>query len=343
MVDRTEKMVINEETGGVKATKKARFGLIPYRALWALAEHYAVGSEKYTKEFPIHDCDACSKLVKSCTCVKDKRISEWLSATPTGCTQHMACASNAIKSATQTPSEQPVTLSGSPLSGDCAGPAMTGSLRPRTQDTLSASEEMQKSGTQKIAIESGHIPRSIPSCPELSKQGHLDSEKAHSPNTDLLSMMKTGCLMSKAVFVLSAEGRALQGCGSTLTTTMIQEKFEAFCAQIATKRWGCFEMMRTFSKGHQSTCALAAAKIGPNSITIPGDYNWTQGYDWHLSFDALQRHFALWMMGEKNDPETGSHHMICVAWHAFALFIFETFGLGKDDRGPLRIEDESDG
>ena len=34
-------------TGGQKGTKLARFSLVPPDALWALAEHYGKGSQKY--------------------------------------------------------------------------------------------------------------------------------------------------------------------------------------------------------------------------------------------------------------------------------------------------------
>lgn len=61
------------------------------------------------------------------------------------------------------------------------------------------------------------------------------------------------------------------------------------------------------------------------------DNNWLKGYDWSLSYDALERHLQLWRSGERDDPETGSHHLICVAWHACAMFIFQVRGLGTDN------------
>jgi len=59
--------------------------------------------------------------------------------------------------------------------------------------------------------------------------------------------------------------------------------------------------------------------------------NWEKGYAWSLTVDALQRHLNQWLRGESRDKETGSHHLIAVAWHAFALFTFELRGLGSDD------------
>lgn len=61
------------------------------------------------------------------------------------------------------------------------------------------------------------------------------------------------------------------------------------------------------------------------------DRNWEKGYRWSLSVGALRRHLSAWLGGESIDPETGSNHLIAVAWHAIALFVFELRGLGTDD------------
>lgn len=65
------------------------------------------------------------------------------------------------------------------------------------------------------------------------------------------------------------------------------------------------------------------------------DRNWEKGYDWSLSFDALFRHAYQFWGGQSVDPETGVHHLAAVAWHAFALMLFEDEGLGTDDRSAL--------
>lgn len=62
------------------------------------------------------------------------------------------------------------------------------------------------------------------------------------------------------------------------------------------------------------------------------EHNWMKGYKWGLSIAALERHLTLWKMGESYDAETDTHHLIAVAWHAFALFTFELRNLGTDDR-----------
>jgi hypothetical protein len=52
------------------------------------------------------------------------------------------------------------------------------------------------------------------------------------------------------------------------------------------------------------------------------DDNWRKGYDWRWSLDSLHRHLASFEAGEDIDPETGSPHIIAVAWHAFTLTEF---------------------
>lgn len=67
------------------------------------------------------------------------------------------------------------------------------------------------------------------------------------------------------------------------------------------------------------------------------DKNWERGYKWSLSVDALERHLAQWKLGENKDAETGSNHLIAVAWHAIALFVFGKRGLGTDDVRPKPV------
>jgi hypothetical protein len=60
--------------------------------------------------------------------------------------------------------------------------------------------------------------------------------------------------------------------------------------------------------------------------------NWERGMSWMACAASLRRHYNAWMLGEDYDPETGSHHMIGVAWNAIALFVYFVRGIGADDR-----------
>lgn len=47
--------------------------------------------------------------------------------------------------------------------------------------------------------------------------------------------------------------------------------------------------------------------------------NWRRGYDWSLCYSAAYRHLTQALGGEDIDPETGSKHLIAVAWHCMTL------------------------
>ncbi|WP_280465801.1 dATP/dGTP diphosphohydrolase domain-containing protein [Nocardia brasiliensis] len=57
-------------------------------------------------------------------------------------------------------------------------------------------------------------------------------------------------------------------------------------------------------------------------IIHDGAENWRLGYDWRLSFASLNRHLGHYRDGEHIDADTGSPHLIAVAWHAFTLLEF---------------------
>ncbi|APQ42191.1 hypothetical protein PBI_MRMAGOO_88 [Mycobacterium phage MrMagoo] len=62
------------------------------------------------------------------------------------------------------------------------------------------------------------------------------------------------------------------------------------------------------------------------------DRNWEKGYEWGKSYAALCRHLTQFWAGEDIDPETGSKHIIAVAWHAFVLATFMDRFPEFDDR-----------
>ena len=62
------------------------------------------------------------------------------------------------------------------------------------------------------------------------------------------------------------------------------------------------------------------------------DRNYERGYDWSLSYAAAQRHLNQFWAGEDIDEETGTPHVICAAWHCFALALFTDKHPDLDDR-----------
>lgn len=61
-------------------------------------------------------------------------------------------------------------------------------------------------------------------------------------------------------------------------------------------------------------------------------HNFRKGYDWSLSYDAMQRHANAFWGGETYDPESGLNHMAHVAWHGLALVSFTNEHPDLDDR-----------
>jgi hypothetical protein len=68
------------------------------------------------------------------------------------------------------------------------------------------------------------------------------------------------------------------------------------------------------------------------------DRNWERGYEWSKSFGAMMRHAWAFWRGEDCDPETGSHHMAAVVFHALALIEFGRTQRAFDDRATYEPE-----
>lgn len=62
------------------------------------------------------------------------------------------------------------------------------------------------------------------------------------------------------------------------------------------------------------------------------DSNWRRGYDWSLSYAAMQRHATQFWGGETVDEETGCRHLAAVVFHALSLMTFEEEHPELDDR-----------
>lgn len=63
------------------------------------------------------------------------------------------------------------------------------------------------------------------------------------------------------------------------------------------------------------------------------DRNWEKGIKYSRIFAAMMRHAWAFWRGEEIDEESGAHHMVAVAWCAFALFHYWNRKQGElDDR-----------
>lgn len=69
------------------------------------------------------------------------------------------------------------------------------------------------------------------------------------------------------------------------------------------------------------------------------DDNWWKGLKWRKDvYGCITRHIAKWLRGEKNDDESGLHHLAHAAWNCFALMEYERNRIGTDDRNPYGFD-----
>ena len=74
------------------------------------------------------------------------------------------------------------------------------------------------------------------------------------------------------------------------------------------------------------------AKLYGKGAAKYAERNWELGYDYSLSYDALQRHATAWWGGEDADPEMGTSHLASVIFHAMALMQFQEQHPEMDNR-----------
>lgn len=72
-------------------------------------------------------------------------------------------------------------------------------------------------------------------------------------------------------------------------------------------------------------------KVGTFGATKYTPRNWEKGMDWSRCWNSMMRHLWAWQRGERNDPESGLHHLAHAAWNVFALMVYDMRGIGKDD------------
>lgn len=154
-------------------------------------------------------------------------------------------------------------------------------------------------------------------------------------NSALPRWMRSGSSKNKMAVPSATTDPMEDGSISIMTTR--QGNFEDSSAVGVTRVLDAFGTIQKVLSAHQNTCAakkILFLRSTNGGILLSGDRNWEKGYAWSKSVDALERHLNQFKMGEWADPETGSAHIIAVAWHAFALFVYKVRGLGTNDIHP---------
>lgn len=79
---------------------------------------------------------------------------------------------------------------------------------------------------------------------------------------------------------------------------------------------------------------IETARVAGYGANKYAPFNYLKGYDYSLSFNAMQRHALLFWAGEDRDEESGLYHPAMAAWHGMTLTSFLLRNVGNDDRPP---------
>jgi len=84
--------------------------------------------------------------------------------------------------------------------------------------------------------------------------------------------------------------------------------------------------------GIDPAALLTLAEVSGMGSRKYSAFNYLKGYDWSLSFNAMQRHALAFWAGQDNDDESSLPHIAHAAWHCLALLAFLQRDIGTDDR-----------
>ncbi|WP_074133252.1 dATP/dGTP diphosphohydrolase domain-containing protein [Mycolicibacterium houstonense] len=85
--------------------------------------------------------------------------------------------------------------------------------------------------------------------------------------------------------------------------------------------WPRVDSIYRFDRIPAEPLRLLAHHYGVGARKYSAD-NWQKGYDWRLTYAALNRHLWQHQSGQFIDEETGSPHLVAVVWHAITLLWF---------------------
>lgn len=326
-----ETKVVNADTGAVKGQKLARFDLIPPIALWAVAERFGAGAEKYTIDTPVSLLEAKQKLVLLCSCQNNI---DQLNVTPKDDTLQKDFVSTVTINNTLQPKEQNVTQTELNTVKDYAELATIDGLRNKTLIMRLIRNLFKKLGLTKIDSIKTNSTENTKNNHETKNEeqkiiesGFLQDSILHTKTTP----------QSPSANVVESKTKTSEE-DLTLTTTIKQASSEASFVDDAIRESDSWETIQKELKKHSATCKaqthLDLRKTSTGSIVIhtEGARNWELGYEWSLNFAALNRHLWAFWGGEDIDEETGAPHLDAVIWHAMVLRTFMETHPEMDDR-----------
>lgn len=63
----------------------------------------------------------------------------------------------------------------------------------------------------------------------------------------------------------------------------------------------------------------------------PGNWRKDRGMAWSRPYGALWRHILAWQGGERDDKESGVHHLAHAIWNLITLMLYDLWGWKEKD------------
>jgi hypothetical protein len=287
---------------------KPRIDLLPVQPLLDTAKIFAFGAAKYTKTV---DLDNNSAL-------------QYLKGELLKCETVMTVLANTMQKE------------------DVEG-VMKKTFENLIQNTLSAKGRTLVDGEQIIPNVLRRRGKSV--WPAQNSESETLTLKSES-NCAIKDLQKSQliCYYNSNQIAAQSAKEILMSAPSTLIIHTRQNLQEAIFVVGATTDWECLATLLLALKKHFNTSlthqlrTLSIGKGDPISLTISGERNWEQGFQWSRTYAALQRHLMAWWAGENTDDESGQSHLAHAMCNLMFLMEFENTHGERDDR-PIRKPD----
>ena len=206
---------------------------------------------------------------------------------------------------------------------ECVDPAMTNTLKRRTQNTKEGNNKTIENGIVITIQGCENVKRNDLKTQNLKKETDKQKYDIDLIKEDLPDNQQHYFLRDKKINARSAQ-EILQNSEHTLIMILKQEMREDIFVVGATTDLECLEtMFKALRKQYNICNNLQQISFSQNpepkiNLKFPGDFNWASGINYSRVVGALLRHLYAFIKGEVNDPESGKPHL----WHAACNLAF---------------------
>ena len=318
-------------TTAVKADGgKPPMGLLPWPALWDIAEVLRFGAEKYTREISFNSSSMLSYL--------RGELEEWqkrgsaVRVAKLRLYQLEDSVLNAIQPLDQ--SVNTVIVEGRSTLENVVEAVMTSGLKRTTPSFAEVKEKTHDYGTPKTNIERKSIKSGEELTQNLESETKQLSERSYY-ETEVLPKRRLHYYYNSSKETAHFATEALQNGQYILIMTMRLDSHEDIFVVSATTALGSLTTAFKILKKQYpifETAQLLDWSEEIAKIKISGRHNWKKGMQWSRMYDAMLRHLTAWIEGENKDPESGLPHLAHCGCCLLFLATYEKMGWGVDDR-----------